>query len=266
MKKSLLITLISLFSGTLFFSCNNDDYELNFMSYIQGEWACVGINGSYFATDSIIFYDFSSNGKASLSYGTSSTDGSAVWNSYSDLKYTVSNQLLTISSATTTSSTESQVIQELYLHYVNNWVMVCDIISYSVDGVSQVSRQQLQFERVTSVDYSKYIVGIWQTPSQNIASSVIYREFEEDGTFDYFLYNEQTSQYTEQATGVSSYVMYGNYIVLTYTDLNTSNMTYKCWKITSPASTYIINWSNFAVNGNVVYQQLTSTSTLPTVN
>ncbi len=251
--------MISIISGCFFSSCKDDDQNVNYLSYIQGEWACVGINGSYFATDSIIFYDFNSDATAELSYGGNMPGGGGMWNTYDNLEYSVDNQLLTINS----TEGNAELIQKMNIYYVTDWLMICDVVSYSIDGVSQIARQQLHFERVPPMQFTNTILGIWQTPSQSQTSSVVYRDFEKGGSFDYYVYNKQTSQYTEEVVGHSNYVMYGNYIVMSYLDQVLGSMTYKCWKITTPPSTYVINWVNEAVNGNLVYQQLTSVEELP---
>lgn len=264
MKKFFTFTLASMLLTFSVSSClDNNDSEINYFSYILGDWACIGINGSYFATDSIIFYKFSSDGSAQLGYGTSQSDGSGTWNNLSNLKFSVNGRLLSISNRTSTSDSTTQIIQELNMYYLNDWNMACDIVTYSIDGVSQIARQQLYFSRLTYSDYSKAIVGIWQTPSLTLASNTIYREFDDNGTFDYYLYNNSTETYTEKEVGVSNYNIYSNYIVLSYTDTNTSTETYKCWKILTPVSTSLINWANNSLNGNITYQQLTSTNSLP---
>ncbi len=257
--KKIIYSFIAAFVVISFSSCNNSN-ELNYSNYIVGDWACIGVDGNYFATDSIKFYSFDSNNTGALAFGQTDANGVGTCIKMQNVSYQRSGNIVTISA---TNSGGDVVRQQFHLYALTSLSMVADIESYTINGVEQNVGSQLLLQREYYPLVSPTISGIWQTPSLTEPSINIIREFFSNQTYNYYKYNTQTKTYIEQIINECSYLQYGQFMVMLYPNTSNVNQTYKCWDLMNQPTANKIQWFSKNASGNAVYETLTRISVLP---
>ncbi len=213
-------------------SCSDDeDSYSDYPTKIMGTWIVTSHGGGSLPHNERSINIFKSNGKQVYASNYSNEEGTR-WVVEHENNYRLEGNVLYESGTDWEGkeySSKSRIRIEGDIMYVSELELI--------ENGEQLETGSYMMHMVTVEDYELTILGTWKgretTPGVESAHDV-YWHYMEDGTFDYYYYDEAAQEYVVKSDNEGKYFLYGDFMATNFKNnilTGGQNRESECWTI-----------------------------------